>query len=194
MDVLNILREYKASGKHYTHSLYEASLWHNLFTHSINEDADPKDVEAIKRAIANGDYVRNDYKRFADELRNNKRNFFLSKYEPEEMELNGMQTYNLKDYPIGFALQKSNDSDDVDIVGVHNNSNIGGVGEDLVDSAVSLGGNTLDHYDGFLSDFYGKKGFEEYHRVPWNDKYADPNWDYEKYGKLDVVYRRLKRK
>ena len=72
MDVLNILREYKASGKHYTHSLYEASLWHNLFTHSINEDADPKDVEAIKRAIANGDYVRNDYKRFADELRNNK--------------------------------------------------------------------------------------------------------------------------
>ena len=82
---------------------------------------------------------------------------------------------------------------DMDIISVHNNTDIHGVGEALIDSAKRLGGTTLDHFDGFLSNFYAKKGFKEDARGKWDDQYAPEDWDYEKYGRPDVVLRRLEK-
>jgi hypothetical protein len=58
-------------------------------------------------------------------------------------------------------------------------------------SAKNNGGTQLDHFEGCLSDFYERNGFAEYDRCKWDDQYAPEDWDYEKYDRPDVVFRRL---
>jgi hypothetical protein len=51
----------------------------------------------------------------------------------------------------------------------------------------------LDHFDGKLSDIYSRNGFEEYDRWKFNDEMAPGDWDYEKYGRPDIVLRRIRK-
>ena len=58
-------------------------------------------------------------------------------------------------------------------------------------SAIRNGGRHLDHFDGFLTDFYSKLGFKEYKRDKYDPKY-DENGEFKsKYGEQDVIYRTL---
>lgn len=160
---------------------------------TLTEDkVDNEESQKVKEMILSNRYwIRNEYEQFLNSLNQSTRKPFLSKYTAEELKNHNVQTYQLNGYHIGYALKP--DEDGVDIISVHNNEpNIKGVGDALIESAKSNGGTKLDHYDGFLSDLYSKHGFEEYDRYKWDDQYADPNWDYERYGRPDVILRKLK--
>lgn len=161
-----------------------------LSLEDINITADSNDEETKKviDLIRKGDFEINNYQKFSNDLKNSKRKEFLSQYTPEELKELEITTYTLKDYPIGFALK------DGYLSGVHNNSNIKGLGNVLVEKAKELGATKLDHFEGYLSKFYKDLGYEETKRDKWNDLYAPKDWNYEKYGKPDIVYRELKKK
>ena len=97
-----------------------------------------------------------------------------------------MNTFQLKDYNIGYAIKP-----DGDIVSVFNNSNVRGIGKALIQSAIKNGGTKLDHYDGYLSSLYEPLGFKEVERYKWDDQYAPSDWNYERDGRPDVVVRKL---
>ena len=161
---------------------------------TLTEDkVDNEESQKVKEMILSNHYwIRNQYEQFLESLNRSTRKPFLSKYTAEELKNHNVQTYQLNGYHIGYALKP--DEDGVDIISVHNNEpNIKGVGDALIESAKANGGTKLDHYDGFLSDLYSKHGFEEYDRYKWDDQYADPNWDYERYGRPDVILRKLKK-
>lgn len=73
------------------------------------------------------------------------------------------------------------------MVGVFNNSGRKGAGEEALALAIAKGGKTLDCVEGFLSRYYDSFGFVEKKRIPWDDNKAPKGWDYEKYGRRDIV-------
>lgn len=182
--------------KHYNkrQNIYEYAFDNSFIENeTLTEDkVDNEESQKVKEMILSNRYwIRNEYEQFLNSLNQSTRKPFLSKYTAEELKNHNVQTYQLNGYHIGYALKP--DEDGVDIISVHNNEpNIKGVGDALIESAKSNGGTKLDHYDGFLSDLYSKHGFEEYDRYKWDDQYADPNWDYERYGRPDVILRKLK--
>ena len=197
MEILETIKFYNRTGKLPENVLREAMYQHGLFESFLTEGsmADTPERRDVLSKINNDNYIRNNYKQFADEVRRNKRSQYLTPYTAQDYIKGNIQTYQVPGYEIGFALKPIGKSEKgnvlLDIISVHNNTNIGGIGEALIDSAIRLGGTHLDHYDGFLSDFYSKKGFEEYDRYPWDDQYMPSNWDKEKDGTPDVVMRRL---
>jgi hypothetical protein len=193
MELLEDIRFYNRTGKIPTQVIREAALQDGLFDCVLEEGGEntPERVDVLNK-INNDTYIKNNYKAFLEELKRNKRAEFLTPYTVQDFINGKVQTYQVPGYEIGFAL-KPMANGDMDIISVHNNTNIGGIGEALIDSAIRLGGTTLDHFDGYLSDFYKKKGFEEKERMKWNDAYAPKNWNYNN-GRPDVVLRRLTRK
>ena len=183
--------------KHYNkrQNIYEYAFDNSFIEdETLTEDkVDNEESQKVKEMILSNHYwIRNQYEQFLESLNRSTRKPFLSKYTAEELKNHNVQTYQLNGYHIGYALKP--DEDGVDIISVHNNEpNIKGVGDALIESAKANGGTKLDHYDGFLSDLYSKHGFEEYDRDKWDDQYADPNWDYERYGRPDVILRKLKK-
>lgn len=163
---------------------------------NLNEDKiDNDESEKVRQMILSNNYwERNKYISFLDSLNKSTRKPFLSNYTPQQLKEKHVQTYKLKGYNIGFALYKDEDDGLVDIISVHNNEpNIAHVGDALIEIAKKNGGNKLDHYDGFLSNLYAKHGFEEYDRYKWKDEFANKDWDYAKYGRPDVILRKLKK-
>ena len=133
------------------------------------------------------DFIHNP-KSFLNSIRKTSRAEMLTDYTLEDLE--DMMTFKLNGYDIGYALKKDDNGDYSEIVSVFNNSGIKGIGDDLIQSAVSNGGRYLDHYDGFLSNFYSKHGFEEYKRDKFDPQY-DPTGEFrDKYGEADIIYRR----
>lgn len=186
MELLNEIKFFNRTNKIPTQCLKEAFLNTMLF-----EDGDPIDTPErvdVLNHINNDDYIRNNYASFANDIEHSKYSEFLTHYTVDEMEKLNIQTFQVPGYEIGFALKKLPQG--VDIVGVHNNTDIKNVGEALIDSAIRLGGTHLDHFDGFLSDFYSKKGFDEYERFDWDERYAPKNWDRERFGTPQVIMRR----
>ena len=183
--------------KHYNkrQNIYEYAFDNSFIEdETLTEDkVDNEESQKVKEMILSNHYwIRNQYEQFLESLNSSTRKPFLSKYTAEELKNHNVQTYQLNGYHIGYALKP--DEDGVDIISVHNNEpNIKGVGDALIESAKANGGTKLDHYDDFLSDLYSKHGFEEYDRYKWDDQYADPNWDYERYGRPDVILRKLKK-
>lgn len=176
--------------------IFESAYCNSFINGSILEEdkVDNEESQKVKQMILSNQYwIRNDYAGFIDSLSKSSRMPFLSKYTPEELQEAGVQTYQLKGYNIGYALKPDTDGY-TDIISVHNNEpNIAHIGDALIESAKANGGSKLDHYDGFLSQLYSKHGFNEYDRLKWDDQYADPNWDYNTYGRPDVVMRRLQK-
>jgi hypothetical protein len=78
-------------------------------------------------------------------------------------------------------------TDDGEIAGLFNDSPISGLGEVLLYKAIDEGGDHLNCFEGFLSEWYEDHGFEIVNRIPWDDEYAPRGWDYEKFGRPDVV-------
>lgn len=78
-------------------------------------------------------------------------------------------------------------TDDGEITGLFNDSPISGLGEVLLYKAIDEGGDHLNCFEGFLSEWYEDYGFEIVNRIPWDDEYAPRGWDYDKFGRPDVV-------
>lgn len=111
--------------------------------------------------------------RFAKSLYAGKRSGFLSYYSNEE--LAKMDLYLIEGENAGFAIK-----DGDDIVSVHNNSSLRGLGKVFIDKAISVGGSKLDHFDGFLSGLYRKFGFTDVYEVyQWDEQYKPQGWDYD---------------
>lgn len=80
----------------------------------------------------------------------------------------------------GFALQE--DGELVNLFALRN-----GHGDRLVEAAIALGARRLDCYEGVLSDLYRRHGFVEISRMPWDSRYAHPEWIESRYGTPDVL-------
>lgn len=191
MELLEEMRCFRQTGFMPKYAIAEAAMLFDMGDETIDEVENPQYEDVINK-IKNNEFVVNDYASFINDIKGNKRSPFLSQYSVEDFKNNNVKTFQVKDYPIGYALKPDTDGE-VDIISVHNNTEIKGVGNELIKSAIKNGGTKLDHFDGFLSDFYQGLGFNEYDRYAWDDKYAPKDWDYEKYGKPDVVFRKLTR-
>lgn len=155
----------------------------------ISEDNESDEKNIVIEKIKNNDFI-NDPEAFLDSIKKSSRKEMLTDYTIED--LKDMITFKLDGYDIGYALKKDEEGNYGEIVSVFNNSGIKGVGDDLMRSAIKNGGRYLDHYDGFLSNFYSKLGFEEYKRDKFDPQY-DPTGEFrDKYGPADIIYRKYK--
>lgn len=111
--------------------------------------------------------------RFAESLYKGKRSGFLTYYSIDE--LGRMDLYLLEGQSAGFAIK-----DGDDIVSVHNNSDLRGLGNEFMRKAKEVGGGRLDHFDGFLSGLYRKHGFIDVYEIyQWSEQYKPATWNYE---------------
>ena len=106
---------------------------------------------------------------------------FLSAHTADE--LAGHRLFLSKDGKVGYALD-----DHDDLQNVFNNGGPKGSGKLAIADAIARGAKTLDCFDGYLPDLYSKAGFEAYGRVPFDDDYASPSWDYASDGRPHVVF------
>tara|TARA_Y100000034_G_scaffold1908_1_gene2420 strand:- start:1754 stop:2524 length:771 start_codon:yes stop_codon:yes gene_type:complete len=117
--------------------------------------------------------------KFRDSLYSGKRSGFLSYYSPKE--LARMDLYLLKEHNAGFAIK-----DGDDIVSVHNNSDLSGLGNEFMRKAKEVGGARLDHFDGFLSGLYRKHGFTDVYEIyQWDEQYKPEKWNYKPVNVMD---------
>jgi hypothetical protein len=103
-------------------------------------------------------------------------------YAPDDYA--GMRLFTTPERDAGFALK----GDDIVSVFKHPDAPHSGTTLSMLDVATSQGGRRLDAFDGALPRLYGKSGFKAVGRLPWNDEYAPPGWNYEKNGRPDVVF------
>ena len=108
---------------------------------------------------------------FFDSINASKRIEFITPYSVEE--LSEFRLFKLEGYNIGFALNQD------DIILVHNNERVGGIGKLLINKAIEFGGSKLDHFDGFLTGFYKSLGFKLESNDFFLDEYAPDNWKFE---------------
>jgi hypothetical protein len=83
----------------------------------------------------------------------------------------------------GFAI-----TTDREIVALFNGWEDRSLGDQLVFEAVKRGGRWLNCFSGYLGEFYFKHGFETVAYLPWDDDEAPDSWDYEEYGRPDVLF------
>lgn len=162
----------------------------------VSETEDSSEKETVLDMIDSDEFwEKNNYEEFVKSLKanGNSHSAYLSNYSASELRDSHVQTFKLKNYNIGFGLKETEDGN-VDIISVHNNSDVHGIVQNLLRAAIRHGGNQLDHFDGKLSDFYKNAGFDEYDRLKFDRQYAPSNWNFERDGEPDVVFRRLKSK
>ena len=172
------LRKFKKS-KEPTYSLDKISEITLSSDCSINEDT--KEPSFIKRRK---NWEINNYDRFLDIVSKtpSDKKGYLTRHPKEEITQPGWIVYTLKGYDVAFALHMI-DPDKVEIVNVVNNSNLRGIGDDLLTFAKYEGGTQLDNYKGYLSQLYRKNKFD---RQTWEDDFnpefldPDPEWQLPK--------------
>lgn len=89
-------------------------------------------------------------------------------------DLAAFNLFKVEGFNIGFAVKE-----DGDIILVHNNAGVGGIGRLLIEKAVQKGGKKLDHFDGFLTGFYRGLGFELASNDPFADEWTPEGWKFE---------------
>ena len=116
--------------------------------------------------------------KFAESLYHGKRSGFLTFYSVDE--LGRMDLYLLEGHNAGFAIKGGDD-----IVSVHNNSELRGLGNEFMRKAKEVGGMRLDHFDGFLSGMYRSHGFTDIYEIyQWDEQYRPATWNYDS---IDVL-------
>ena len=85
------------------------------------------------------------------------------------------------DVSAGFGV-----TDEGELVALFNGSEKSGVGSELVEEAKQRGAQHLSCFE-TLVGFYEPLGFSVTGRTEWDEEYAPENWDYETYGRPDVV-------
>ena len=157
-----------------------------LSEESFVDDNKTKEVLTL---LKNNEFNKNiTAKDFQESATKSKHPDMLTDYSLSD--LSKMKLYKLADYNIGFALKQNKTNEFDEIVVVHNNEpDVKGIGKQLMQSAIDMGGCYLDHFDGFLSSLYQSMGFVEYDRDKFDAKY-DPDGKFRsKYGDSDVIYR-----
>ena len=122
-------------------------------------------------------YFENNANKFFESFNKSKRISYLTPYSIKD--LKRFNLFKLRGYNIGFAIKNNGD-----IILVHNNENVKGIGNILIQKAIQNGGTHLDHFDGFLTGFYKQNGFKFKNNDIFNDDFAPENWNYEK---IDIL-------
>lgn len=97
---------------------------------------------------------------------------FMTPYTTDD--LAAFNLFKVEGHNIGFAVK-----DDGDIILVHNNEKVGGIGRLLIEKAIEKGGKKLDHFDGFLTGFYKPLGFKLQSNDPFADEWTPEGWKFE---------------
>lgn len=181
----------KIYDKNHKKRVLRDKMFINLFNESINEEKNVDKTNDVISKLKKNEFEKDNPKSFYDAMMKSKHMEMLSPYSLGE--LKEMKLFKLINYDIGFALKKSEREEYDEIVSVFNNEpDVKGIGQELIDAAVRNGGCYLDHYDGFLSKLYSAAGFIEYDRYVFDPQY-DPDGKFrEKYGELDVIFRKHK--
>jgi len=111
----------------------------------------------------------------------------ISFYNEEELANLGVSFYLSDNEKSGYGLTRDKDLINVfSATGAHQ-------GPATVIDAIKNGAETLDCFDTNLPGFYRKFGFDEYKRVKWDDRYAPEGWNYERFGRPDIIFMRLRK-
>lgn len=120
---------------------------------------------------------------------------FLTRYTPDQLRVKMDEGTRVFMHPSGSGYMIDPAGD---LQGVFNSGGVRGLGAQAVEHAKRQGVISLDAFDVSadiagvnLPEYYGRFGFREVDRLRWNDAYAPPGWDYERYGRPDVVIMRL---
>ena len=151
--------------------VYEKRLLNDLLMIDVVKDNVNESKDSIINLIKDGQFI-NDTNKFYKSFNKSDKISFLTPYKIED--LKEFNCYKLKGYNIGFAIKP-----DGDIILVHNNESVGGIGEILINKSVEFGGTHLDHFDGYLTGFYKKCGFKLDSNDIFNDKWAPKQWEYQ---------------
>lgn len=144
----------------------------------LTEDAGQPGSENLGDLIKSDQWDPPDPQKFLASLTSGKRSEMLTPYSAGE--LSKMHLFKAQGSNAGFAIKS-----DGDIVAVHNNTGVGGIGGELIKAAKRNGGVKLDHFDGFLTGFYERFGFKVVSHEPFNDDYAPQGWKYTPVDFLD---------
>ena len=150
---------------------YEKRYLDMLLMEDVVKEDTNEDKNDIIESISKGNW-RTTADQFLDSVNSSKRVEFLTPYSVEE--LSEFRLFKLEGYNIGFALKE-----DGDIILVHNNERVGGIGKLIMSKAIEFGGSKLDHYDGFLTGFYKSLGFKLDSNDFFLDEYAPDTWKFE---------------
>ena len=157
--------------------VYEKKLLNDLRMNDVVKDNVNESKDSIINLIKSGQFI-NDTNKFYKSFNKSDKISFLTPYKIED--LKEFNCYKLKGYNIGFAIKP-----DGDIILVHNNESVGGIGEILINKSVEFGGTHLDHFDGYLTGFYKKCGFKLDSNDIFNDKWAPKQWEYQSINVYD---------
>jgi hypothetical protein len=107
---------------------------------------------------------------------------FLTSYTAEEYASKGATCYLSDDIRSGYAI-----TTDGELISVFS---LPGAKQGIaaIRSAVQNGARRLDCLGPKLVKLYKAAGFVEYDRLPWDEQYAPENWDYDSFGRPDVVF------
>lgn len=108
-------------------------------------------------------------------------------YDPADYQ--GMRLFTTPNADAGFALK----GDDIVSVFKHAQAPHQAVTKSMLDIATNQGGRRLDAYDTVLPRLYSTSGFRAVARLPWDDRFAPDDWDYQRFssfngGRPDVVF------
>jgi len=113
---------------------------------------------------------------------------FITPHTAKDYSALGAEIHMTPDGKAGYAITKEKELVSVfSKPGAH-------LGAAAVRQAVEKGAMKLDCFDGFLPNFYSKFRFIEYNRIEWDDEYAPDGWNYEEFGRPDVVFMRIVKK
>lgn len=191
MKLVNIFDQIVSEEIRYKQMMFNHSLQDGLMRRILQEDADSRTRQEVLDKIKNGDWeTPQNARSFRDSMSKSKHKEMLTPYSAGE--LSKMRLFKLNGYNIGFALKKR-DGKYNEIVAVHNNEpDIKNIGKELMRAAIDNGGCYLDHFDGYLSQFYQSLGFEEYERDKFDPQYDEDETFRNKYGESDIIYRKHK--
>lgn len=158
---------------------YKVNFYNRLYVNNqlmldVADDFINEDISNIIFYLENDQWEKRKFllpQIFYNSMIKSKRLNNLTPYTIEE--LKNFKLFKLRNFDIGFAL--NND----EIVAVHNNSGIGGIGDILIRKAIEKGGKRLDHFDGYLTGFYKKHNFSVVDNLIYDKQYEPKNWKYE---------------
>lgn len=165
---------------------------------TLENDGDEQLNESNNWIMKRRSWDINDFDRFFDIVEKTPRHLkgFLTQHSPEEIRSGKWITYTLKGHDVCFALHYISDGQ-VEICNVCNNSDLKGIGREVVSFARNEGGVQLDHFMGVNGDpgklgrLYNSVGLD---KETWHDKFnpafqpEDDDWklDTDMFGEPDV--------
>lgn len=114
---------------------------------------------------------------------------FVTPHTAAEYKALGAEFYLSETGNAGFAIARNDGNELISAFSLPGTTESG----NLVYEAIKAGAKQLWCFDTILPEMYGKFGFRENERFPWDDRLAPLQWDYERFGKPALIHMELKK-